>query len=144
MELANGTEEQKRMAQDALNRWGWPSLMMFGPPDDKSPNTERSMRWRIKRETNDELRQTYLNQIVPELQALGLQIPDPDLHYDQTSSNWISGPIDWDEFWRVIAGQGPCNRERLEARRQAHEDGQWVREALAEYAHKQTNRIASG
>jgi ring-1,2-phenylacetyl-CoA epoxidase subunit PaaA len=142
--MARGTPRQRAMVQDAIRRWWWPTLMMFGPPDEASSNSAVLIRWGIKTKTNDELRQTYLNQIVPELQALGLQIPDPDLHYDETSSNWISGPIDWDEFWRVIAGQGPCNRERLEARRQAHEDGQWVREALAEYAQKQTNRITTG
>ena len=138
--MAQGTPRQRAMVQDAINRWWWPTLMMFGPPDEVSSNSAALIRWGIKTKTNDELRQAYLNQIVPELHALGLNLPDPELHYDEASANWVSGPIDWDEFWRVIRGQGPCNRERLEARRKAHQDGQWVREALAEYAIKQADR----
>ncbi len=134
--LATGAPEQKAMAQDALNRWWWPTLMMFGPPDTDSPNSAALIRWRIKTKTNDELRQAFVNQMVPELQALGLTIPDPHLRYDEESGNWISGPIDWDEFWRVINGDGPMNRKRLGARRKAHEDGRWVREALIAYAEK--------
>jgi ring-1,2-phenylacetyl-CoA epoxidase subunit PaaA len=134
--LATGTPEQKAMAQDALTRWWWPTLMMFGPPDTDSPNSAVLIRWGIKTKTNDELRQTFINQMVPELQALGLEFPDPDLRYDEESENWIIGPIDWDEFWRVIRGDGPMNKERLGARRTAHEDGQWVREALTAYADK--------
>ena len=138
--MAQGTPRQRAMVQDAINRWWWPTLMMFGPPDEVSSNSAALIRWGIKTKTNDELRQAYLNQIVPELHALGLNLPDPELHYDEASAHWVSGPIDWDEFWRVIRGQGPCNRERLEARRKAHQDGQWVREALAEYAIKQADR----
>ena len=137
--MSQGTPRQRAMVQDAITRWWWPTLMMFGPPDDASTNSAVLIRWGIKTKTNDELRQAYLNQIVPELLALGLNIPDPGLHYEDGSSNWISGPIDWDEFWRVIRGNGPCNQERLEARRKAHADGQWVREALAEYARKGTD-----
>jgi ring-1,2-phenylacetyl-CoA epoxidase subunit PaaA len=135
--LATGTPEQKAMAQDALNRWWWPTLMMFGPPDTDSPNSAVLVRWGIKTRTNDELRQTFVNQMVPELQALGLTIPDPDLRHDEESGRWITGPIDWDEFWRVIKGDGPMNKQRIGARRTAHEDGQWVRAALAAYAEKQ-------
>lgn len=137
--LATGTPEQKTMMQDALNRWWWPTLMMFGPHDSESSNSEVLIRWGIKTKTNDELRQTFVNQMIPDLHALGLTVPDPDLRYDEESGNWIHGPIDWDEFWRVIKGNGPCNAERLDARRSAHEDGQWVREAMAAYAEKYEN-----
>ncbi len=136
--MSQGTPRQRALLQDAINRWWWPTLMMFGPPDEASTNSTVLIRWGIKTRTNDELRQAYLNQIVPELHTLGLSLPDPELHWDEASGNWLSGPIDWDEFWRVIRGRGPCNRERLEARRKAHQDGQWVREALAAYAQKQT------
>lgn len=141
--MARGTPTQKAMVQDAINRWWWPTLMMFGPHDSDSPNSEVLIRWGIKTKTNDELRQAFLNQIVPELHALGLSVPDPDLRYDEESGNWIHGPIDWDHFWRVIKGHGPCNHERMQARRQAHEDGRWVREALAAYASRQ-GRIDAG
>lgn len=134
--MAQGTPRQKAMVQDAINRWWWPTLMMFGPHDNESPNTPVLVRWGIKSKTNDELRQEFLNKIVPELQALDLQIPDPDLHYDATTGNWVHGPIPWDEFWRVVKGFGPCNKERMEARVQAHENGEWVREALEAYAHR--------
>lgn len=138
--LATGEPGQKAMAQDALNRWWWPTLMMFGPPDTDSPNTPILRRWGIKTRSNDELRQQYINQMVPDLQALGLVIPDEDLYYDESGGNWVHGPIDWDEFWRVIRGDGPMNRERLAARRKAHDDGQWVREAMLAYAEKQEQR----
>jgi len=108
--------------------------MMFGPPDTDSPNTPVLRRWGIKTRTNDELRQSFMDQVVPELHALGLTVPDRDMRYDEESDHWIPGPIEWEEFRRVIQGQGPCNRERMQARRQAHEDGRWVREALAAYA----------
>lgn len=134
--LARGTPEQKAMMQDSLNRWWWPTLMMFGPHDSDSSNSEILIRWGIKTKTNDELRQTFINQVVPDLRALGLQIPDPDLRYDEGSGNWVIGKINWDEFWQVVKGNGPCNAERLSTRRQAHEDGQWVREAAAAYAEK--------
>lgn len=136
--LATGTPEQKAMMQDSLNRWWWPTLMMFGPHDSDSPNSAVLMRWGIKTRTNDELRQVFINQTVPELLALGLTIPDPDLRYDEESGNWRIGLINWDEFWQVVKGNGPCNKERLEARQQAHEDGRWVREALTSYAEKYT------
>jgi ring-1,2-phenylacetyl-CoA epoxidase subunit PaaA len=134
--LARGTPGQKAMVQDAIDRWWWPTVMMFGPPDDDSPNTPVLKRWGIKTRTNDELRQVFLDEIVPELHALGLSVPDPELRYDDANDHWVSGPIDWDEFWRVVRGDGPCNQERLDARRKAHDDGGWVREALVEYARK--------
>jgi ring-1,2-phenylacetyl-CoA epoxidase subunit PaaA len=135
--MAQGSPHQKAMVQDAINRWWWPTLMMFGPHDSDSPNSAVLIRWGIKTKTNDELRQIYINQIVPELHDLGLNIPDPDLHFDEASGNWLIGEIDWDEFWRVIRGHGPCNKERMEARIRAHEEGSWVREALSAYAAKQ-------
>jgi ring-1,2-phenylacetyl-CoA epoxidase subunit PaaA len=134
--LARGTPEQKAMMQDAINRWWWPTLMMFGPHDSESPNSVVLIKWGIKTRTNDELRQMFINQMVPDLQVLGLTIPDPDLRYDEGSGNWIIGKIDWDEFWRVVKGDGPCNAERMAARRKAHDDGLWVREALTAYAEK--------
>lgn len=137
--MAKGTPHQKAMVQDAINRWWWPTLMMFGPPDSDSPNSPILMRWGIKTKTNDELRQNFIDQIVPELHDLGLSIPDPDLRYDEQSGHWITGEINWDEFWRVVKGHGPCNKERMEARIQAHEQGQWVREALSAYAQRQEN-----
>ncbi len=141
--LSQGTPTQKAMVQDATNRWWWPTLMMFGPHDADSKNSPELMRWGVKTRSNDELRQVFVNQMIPDLHALGLSVPDPDLTYDEMTGNWLSGPIDWDEFWRVVKGDGPCNRERLEVRRQAHEDGRWVREAMAAYAAKhEGNRLA--
>lgn len=137
---AQGTREQRSMVQDALDRWWWPTLMMFGLPDDESTNSSVLMRWRIKTRSNDTLRQEFVNELVPELHALGLSVPDPDLHYDEDSGNWNYGEIDWDEFWRVVGGDGPCNQERMQARRNAHENGQWVRDALSEYARKQARQ----
>ena len=134
---AQGTPKQRQMMQDAINRWWWPTLMMFGPHDHESTNTPQLVRWGIKTKTNDELRQEFVNELVPSLHTLGLTVPDPDLYYDEANDNWISGEIDWDEFWRVIKGDGPMNKERLAARNQAHEDGRWVREALAAYATRQ-------
>ncbi|MFB3906329.1 MAG: 1,2-phenylacetyl-CoA epoxidase subunit PaaA [Acidobacteriota bacterium] len=134
--LSQGTPRQKAMVQDAVNRWWWPTLMMFGPHDSDSRNSPELMRWGVKTRSNDELRQLFVNQMIPDLHALGLSMPDPDLRYDEQSGNWLIGPIDWDEFWRVVKGDGPCNRERLEARRKAHEDGRWVREAMTAYAAK--------
>lgn len=135
--MATGTPEQKDMVQDAVNRWWWPTLMMFGPHDENSPNTPQLVRWGIKTKTNDELRQTFINNLVPELHELGLSIPDPELHFDEDSGNWITGEIDWDEFWRVIRGNGPCNEERMAARQAAHDDGRWVREAVQAYAQRE-------
>ncbi len=133
--LCRGTAEQKSMAQDALNRWWWPCLMMFGPPDTQSQHSDTSMRWKIKRFTNDALRQKFVDATVPQGLHLGLTFPDPALRFD--GGHWVFGEIDWDEFRRVLAGDGPCNRERLAARRQAHEDGAWVREAARAWAAKQ-------
>jgi len=141
--LARGTPAQKAMAQDALNRWWWPSLMMFGPSDKDSPNSAELMRWGVKRKSNDELRQRFINLTVPQAQAVGLIMPDPDLHQDEASGDWISGPINWDEFHQVLAGNGPCNRQRIEARREAHANGAWVRAAAAAYAAKRHGRGGS-
>jgi ring-1,2-phenylacetyl-CoA epoxidase subunit PaaA len=132
--LVQGTPAQRAMAQDAVDRWWWPTLMMFGPHDSESPNTPALVRWGIKTRTNDDLRQEFVNQTVPQAQAMGLTLPDPELHFDKSTGNWRFGEIDWAEFWRVVGGDGPCNRERLQARRAAHEDGLWVRQALAAYA----------
>jgi ring-1,2-phenylacetyl-CoA epoxidase subunit PaaA len=134
--LCNGTAEQKEMAQDALNRWWWPSLMMFGPNDDESPNSAQSLKWKIKRITNDELRQKFVDATVPQAEILGITIPDPLLKYNEARGHYDFGPIDWEEFFQVVAGNGPCNKERLEARVKAHEDGAWVREAATAYANK--------
>ena len=136
MHLSAGTAQQKRMAQDALNRWWWPSLMMFGPPDADSPNTAQSMRWRIKRDTNDELRQKFVDITVPQAEALGLSVPDPDLSWNETKSGYDFGDVDWEEFYAVVKGEGPVAKERMKARRDAWEDNAWVREAAAAYAGK--------
>ena len=141
--LSRGTPAQKAMAQDALDRWWWPSLMMFGPSDKDSPNSAELMRWGVKRKSNDELRQRFINLTVPQAQAVGLIMPDPDLHQDEASGDWISGPINWDEFHQVLAGNGPCNRERMEARRKAHDEGAWVREAALAHAAKRRARKAA-
>jgi ring-1,2-phenylacetyl-CoA epoxidase subunit PaaA len=140
--LCRGTPEQKAMAQDALNRWWWPALMMFGPPDSESQHTAQSMRWKIKRFTNDELRQKFVDATVPQGLYLGLTFPDPDLRFDPETGHWRFGAIDWEEFRRVLAGYGPCNRERLEARRRAHAEGAWVREAALANAAKRRQRAA--
>ncbi len=141
--LSQGTSEQRQMVQEAINRWWWPSMMMFGPHDDESPNSPELIRWGIKTRTNDELRQDFVNQLVPELMELGLTVPDPELKYDEASGNWIHGPIDWDEFWQVVRGNGPCNAERMAARRTAHDDGLWVRQALAAYAERAAGERAA-
>jgi len=141
--LANGTAEQKRMAQDALNRWWWPSLMMFGPPDDNSPNSERSMRWRIKRETNDELRQKFVDIAVPQAEYLGLIVPDADLAWDEARGGYAFGPIDWEEFYAVVRGEGPVAKERMAERRAAWDDGAWVREAAAAHEARRSARVAA-
>jgi len=141
--LCRGTPAQKAMAQDALNRWWWPALMMFGPPDAESAHTAQSMRWKIKRFTNDELRQQFVDATVPQGLFLGLTFPDPELRFDEATGHWHFGAIDWEEFRRVLAGHGPCNRERLEARRRAHDDGAWVREAALAHAAKRQSRAAA-
>jgi len=134
--LARGTREQKAMAQDALNRWWWPSLMMHGPSDADSKHSVQSMRWKIKLFSNDELRQKFIDQTVPQAEFLGLTIPDPRLKWNPERGHYDFGQIDWDEFYNVIQGNGPCNRDRLRVRRKAHEDGAWVRDAAAAYAKK--------
>ena len=142
MTLARGTVEQKAMAQDALDRWWWPCLMMFGPHDAESQHSDQSTKWKIKRFSNDELRQKFVDATVPQAHYLGLTIPDADIAFDEASGHWTFGTIDWSEFKRVLSGQGPCNRERLAARRKAHDDGAWVREAAAAFAAKQANPVA--
>lgn len=134
--LSFGTPEQKEMAQDALNRWWYPTLMMFGPPDSKSSNSENAIKWRIKRETNDQLRQKFVNQTKPQADYLGLTIPDDKLVIDELTGNWKFTDPDWDEFDRVVSGNGPLNKERLAMRVKSHNDGAWVREAASEYARK--------
>ena len=142
--LANGTPEQKAMAQDAINRWWWPSLMMFGPKDDESPNTANAVKWKIKRETNDQLRQRFVNQTVPQADKIGLSVPDADLKWNEERKSYDFGQINWEEFWNVVKGNGPCNKERIAAKIKAHEDGAWVREAAQAYAKKQqSNTIAA-
>ncbi|TDO26606.1 1,2-phenylacetyl-CoA epoxidase subunit PaaA [Sediminibacterium goheungense] len=140
--LSRGTEAQRRMAQDAINRWWWPSIMMFGPKDDESPNTIQSMKWKIKRFTNDELRQKFVDICAEQIKILNLTIPDPDLKWNETTGHYDFGPINWDEFWQVIAGNGPCNKQRLDARKKAWEDGAWVREAASAHARKRAERLA--
>ena len=137
--LSKGSAEQKAMAQDALNRWWWPSLMMFGPEDKDSTHTEQSMRWKIKRFSNDELRQRFVDMTKPQADLLGLTIPDPDLKWNEEKQGYDFGEIDWEEFWQVVKGNGPCNEERVEARRKAWDDGQWVREAAMAHAVKMNN-----
>jgi len=141
--LANGTAAQKRMAQDALNRWWWPSLMMFGPPDADSPNTAQSMRWRIKRETNDELRQKFVDITVPQADFIGLKVPDADLKWNEEKGGYDFGEIDWEEFYAVVRGEGPVAKERMNARRDAWENGAWVREAAAAHEEKRRARKAA-
>ena len=138
--LASGTEEQKAMAQDALDRWWWPSLMMFGPNDADSAHSAESMKWKIKRESNDELRQRFVDRTVQQAETIGLTVPDPDLKWNEERGHYDFGPIDWDEFWNVVKGNGPCNRDRMKARREAHENGRWVREAAAAHAAKKAAR----
>ncbi|HMZ25172.1 MAG TPA: 1,2-phenylacetyl-CoA epoxidase subunit A, partial [Saprospiraceae bacterium] len=138
--LCRGSQEQKAMAQDALNRWWWPALMMFGPEDKDSVHTQQSMNWRIKRFTNDELRQRFINMTKPQADFLGLTIPDPDIRWNEEKQGYDFGPINWDEFWQVVKGYGPCNAERIEARKKAWDDGRWVREAAVEYAKKYENQ----
>jgi len=140
LELCRGSVEQKEMAQDALNRWWWPSVMMFGPSDSESKHSAQSMAWKIKRFTNDELRQKFIDITAPQAEFLGLKIPDDQLEYDPSSGHYRFGEIDWKEFYDVLAGNGPCNRERLRHRRKAQEDGAWVRAAARAYAAKQPGK----
>ena len=136
-EMANGTKEQKEMAQDALNRFWWPSIMMFGPHDSDSPRTGNAMKWKIKRKTNDELRQDFIDKTVAQAELIGLQIPDPDLKWNEKRGSYDFGEIDWDEFWSVVNGNGPCNEQRLNHHIKAHKEGKWVRDAAKAYAEKQ-------
>ena len=140
-QLVKGTPQQKAMAQDALNRWWWPALMMFGPPDVESPHTAQSKQWRIKLFTNDELRQRFVDQTAPQADYLGLKIPDPELKWNPDRGSYDFGDIDWAEFYDVIRGNGPCNRERLQARIKAHEEGAWVRDAALAHAQKKSASV---
>jgi len=128
------------MLQDAVNRWWWPSVMMFGPSDKDSPHTAQSMKWKIKRFTNDDLRQKFVDICVGQAEILGITLPDPDLKFNEATGHWDFGEIDWDEFWNVVKGNGPCNRQRIAARQKAYDDGAWVREAAMAYAEKQEQR----
>jgi ring-1,2-phenylacetyl-CoA epoxidase subunit PaaA len=141
--MREGSDAQRAMVQDAVNRWWWPSLMMFGPHDSDSPNSADSMRWGIKRISNDDLRQKFVDACVEQAQVLGVSLPDPQLQWNSQREHWDFGPIDWSEFWRVVGGDGPCNRERLGARVQAWEDGAWVREAALAHAKKEARREAA-
>ena len=138
--LSKGTEEQKAMCQDAINRWWWPSLMMFGPKDSESTNSDQSMKWKIKRKTNDELRQNFIDMIAEQVKLLGMTLPDPDLKWNEERKHYDFGEINWEEFWNVVKGNGPCNKQRLAARNKAHEEGAWVREAAMAYAAKKKEK----
>jgi ring-1,2-phenylacetyl-CoA epoxidase subunit PaaA len=144
--LSKGTEAQKAICQDAINRWWWPSIMMFGPADDASPHTAQSMKWKIKRFTNDELRQKFVDICADQVKILGMELPDPELKWNAERGHYDFGKINWEEFWQVISGNGPCNKERIAARVNAHEEGAWVREAAtafaAKRAHKQSAAVA--
>lgn len=140
LQLCQGSPVQKEMAQDALNRWWWPTLMMFGLKDEESSNSELSMKWRIKRFSNDELRQRFVDVSIPQIEFLGLTVPDPDLKFNEETGHYSFGEIDWDEFWDVVKGKGACNKERLDARRDAHNEGAWVREAAMAYQEKRSLR----
>lgn len=139
LEMSKGSEEQKAMIQDSLNRWWWPSMMMFGPRDEASTHTEQSMKWKIKLKSNDELRQQFVDITVPQAEILGITIPDPDLKWNEERGHYDFGEIDWDEFWQVVKGNGPCNKERLAARNKAWDEGAWVREAAMVHAEKKSN-----
>jgi len=138
--LSTGTKEQREMCQDAINRWWWPSLMMFGPKDSESTNSDQSMKWKIKRKSNDELRQNFVDMCAEQVKVLGMGIPDPELRWNESRKHYDFGEINWDEFWNVVKGNGPCNKERLAARIKAWEDGAWVREAATAYAEKQASK----
>lgn len=138
--LSRGTEAQKQMCQDSINRWWWPSVMMFGPPDDASPHSAQNMAWKIKRFSNDALRQKFVDVCAEQVKLLGITLPDPDLKWNESKGQHDFGAINWDEFWAVVNGNGPCNEERLSARVKAHEEGEWVREAASAFAKKQAAR----
>jgi ring-1,2-phenylacetyl-CoA epoxidase subunit PaaA len=141
MTLMNGTQEQKDMAQESLNRFWWPSLMMFGPRDAESPNSDQSMQWKLKRKTNDELRQAFVDQTVPQAELVGLTIPDPNLKWNEERKHYDFGELDWNEFWQVVKGHGPCNKQRIQARLDAWNNGAWVRDAATAYAEKQESKL---
>jgi len=143
MALSRGTEEQKQMLQDAVNRWWWPSLMMFGPHDSESTHSERSMKWKIKRKSNDELRQDFVDATVRQAEYLGVTLPDPDLKWNEERGHYDFGAIDWDEFWKVVKGKGQCNKERIKAKKKAFKEGAWVREAAMAHAEKRAARKAA-
>jgi ring-1,2-phenylacetyl-CoA epoxidase subunit PaaA len=138
--LSKGTEAQKAMCQDAISRWWWPSLMMFGPKDSESTNSDQSMKWKIKRKTNDELRQHFVDMIAEQIKLLGMTLPDPALKWNAEKNHYDFGEINWEEFWNVVKGNGPCNKQRLEARNKAHKEGEWVREAAVAYAGKKKRK----
>jgi ring-1,2-phenylacetyl-CoA epoxidase subunit PaaA len=138
--LSRGTKEQKEMCQDAINRWWWPSLMMFGPHDSESTHSDQSMKWKIKRKSNDELRQNFVDMIAEQVKVLGMSLPDPELKWNDKTGHFDFGEINWEEFWNVVKGNGPCNKQRLDARKKAWEEGEWVREAAAVYAEKRKSR----
>lgn len=141
--LSKGSEEQKAMVQDAINRWWWPSIMMFGPTDDESPNSVQSMKWKIKRFSNDELRRRFVDMIAEQVKILGMTLPDPDLRWNEEQKHYDFGKINWEEFWNVVSGNGPCNKQRLDARKKAWEEGAWVREAATAHAQKRKQREAA-
>ena len=142
--LSRGSAEQKAMCQDAINRWWWPSLMMFGPRDSESTNSDMSMKWKIKRKSNDELRQNFVDMIAEQIKVLGMKLPDDQLRWNESRNHYDFGEINWDEFWNVVKGNGPCNKQRLDARRKAHEEGRWVREAAIAYAEKKNTKTKRG
>ena len=139
--LSKGTKEQRDMCQDAINRWWWPSLMMFGPKDSESTNSDQSMKWKIKRKTNDELRQSFIDMIAEQIKLLGMTLPDPNLKWNENRKHYDFGEINWEEFWSVVKGNGPCNKQRLVARNKAHDEGAWVRAAAIAYAEKRKNKL---
>ncbi len=141
--LATGSVEQKEMAQDALNRWWWPSLMMFGPRDEESPNSEQAIKWKIKRETNDQLRQRFVNQTVSQVEKIGLVVPDKAIKWNEAKNEYDFGEINWDEFWTVVKGNGPCNKVRIANKIKSHEEGAWVREAANAHAEKNNKTKAA-
>jgi ring-1,2-phenylacetyl-CoA epoxidase subunit PaaA len=141
--LSKGADEQKAMCQDAIDRWWWPSLMMFGPHDSESTNSEQSMKWKIKRKTNDELRQNFVDMCAEQVKVIGMKLPDNKLKWNEERMHYDFGEINWDEFWNVVKGNGPCNKERLDARKKAWDEGEWVREAAAAHTEKRKNRKAA-
>jgi ring-1,2-phenylacetyl-CoA epoxidase subunit PaaA len=136
-----GTKEQQQMAQDAMNRWWWPSLMMFGPHDNDSPNSNNAIKWKIKRESNDELRQKFIDKTIPQALLIGLTIPDEFYKLDEKTGHYTIGKINWDEFHNVIKGNGPCNKQRLKHHKKYHQEGAWVREAAEAYSKKQKSKL---